>query len=77
MRSRDDATPRAPSAVPKPWGRSEQPCKHRGPECVLPAWARARRPGQLAGQWPWVTPAPLAKARQEGYREPLQVLAKH
>lgn len=63
VKSRDDATPRTRSAVPKPWGRLEQPCKHRGPECVLPAQARAQRPGQIARQWPWLAPGTTGQGR--------------
>lgn len=46
--------PETPSTVPRPWSCSEQPRKHRRPECVLPAQAQSRRPSQtaaLGGAW--------------------------
>lgn len=68
-RSRDDAAPRTLRAVTQPWvSCSEQPRKHRSPECVLPAQARAQRPGQAARQRPGWHLAPLAQAGQEGTR---------
>lgn len=63
--------PDTPSAVLKPWGSSEQPCKQ--PSLCSQSKPRgwARQPESGLG---WHL-APLARVGQEGYQESLQALA--
>lgn len=62
-RSRDDATPRTPSAVPRPWvSCSEQPRKHRSPECApSPSQSPETRPDSQTAAW--VAPGTTGQGR--------------